>query len=101
MADDAPVVALIYGLGQIQRGDSDYGGALGGFVMGADTVAEAFAAAVDDPEVGAILFRVDSGGGSAVASETIARAVRRAVEAGKPVIVSMGDTAASGDIGSP
>ena len=96
MADDAPVVALIYGLGQIQRGDSDYGGALGGFVMGADTVTEAFAAAVDDPEVGAILFRVDSGGGSAVASETIARAVRRAVEAGKPVIVSMGDTAASG-----
>ena len=62
----------------------------------ADTVAEAFAAAVDDPEVEAILFRVDSGGGSAVASETIARAVRRAVEAGKPVIVSMGDTAASG-----
>jgi protease-4 len=96
VADDAPVVALIYGLGQIQRGDSDYGGALGGFVMGADTVADAFAAAVDDPEVGAILFRVDSGGGSAVASETIARAVRRAVEAGKPVIVSMGDTAASG-----
>ena len=96
VADDAPVVALIYGLGQIQRGDSDYGGALGGFVMGADTVTEAFAAAVDDPEVGAILFRVDSGGGSAVASETIARAVRRAVEAGKPVIVSMGDTAASG-----
>jgi protease-4 len=96
MADDTPVIALIYGLGQIQRGDSDYGGALGGFIMGADTVAEAFAAAVDDPEVGAILFRVDSGGGSAVASETIARAVRQAVEAGKPVVVSMGDTAASG-----
>jgi protease-4 len=96
VAGDAPVIALIYGLGQIQRGDSDYGGALGGFVMGADTVAEAFSAAVDDPEVGAILFRVDSGGGSAVASETIARAVRRAVEAGKPVVVSMGDTAASG-----
>ena len=96
VTDDAPVIALIYGLGQIQRGDSDYGGALGGFVMGADTVAEAFGAAVDEPEVGAILFRVDSGGGSAVASETIARAVRRAVEAGKPVIVSMGDAAASG-----
>ena len=96
VADDAPVIALIHGLGQIQRGDSDYGGALGGFVMGADTMAEAFSAAVDDPEVEAILFRVDSGGGSAVASETIARAVRRAVEAGKPVIVSMGDTAASG-----
>ena len=94
--DDAPAVALIYGLGQIQRGDSDYGGALGGFVMGADTVADAFSAAIEEPDVGAILFRIDSGGGSAVASETIARAVRRAVEAGKPVIVSMGDAAASG-----
>ena len=94
--DDAPAVALIYGLGQIQRGDSDYGGALGGFVMGADTVADAFLAAIEEPDVGAILFRIDSGGGSAVASETIARAVRRAVEAGKPVIVSMGDAAASG-----
>jgi protease-4 len=70
VAGDAPAIALVYGLGQIQRGDSDYGGALGGFVMGADTVAEAFSAAVDDPEVGAILFRVDSGGGSAVASAT-------------------------------
>jgi protease-4 len=96
VADDAPAIAVIYGLGQIQRGESDYGGALGGFVMGADTIAEAFAAAVDEPEVGAILFRIDSGGGSAVASETIARAVRRAIEAGKPVIVSMGNTAASG-----
>jgi protease-4 len=64
--------------------------------MGADTVAQAFSAAVDEPEVAAILFRVDSGGGSAVASETIARAVQRAVAAGKPVIVSMGDAAASG-----
>ena len=96
LADDAPVIALIHGLGQIRRGDSDYGGALGGFVMGADTVTDAFSAAVDEPAVAAILFRIDSGGGSAVASETIARAVRRAVEAGKPVIVSMGDAAASG-----
>ncbi len=54
------------------------------------------AAAIDDPEVEAILFRIDSGGGSAVASETIGHEVRRAVEQGKPVIVSMGDVAASG-----
>src|SRR5918995_815672 len=47
-ADNAPVVALIHGLGRIQRGDSDYGGALGGFVMGADTVVDAFSAAVDE-----------------------------------------------------
>jgi protease-4 len=93
--DDAPVVALIRGVGQIQRGNSDQG-PTGGWVMGGDTVAGAFAAAADDPEVEAILFRIDSGGGSAVASETIGHEVRRAVERGKPVIVSMGDVAASG-----
>ena len=93
--DDAPVIALIRGVGQIARGDSDYG-PTGGWVMGGDTVAGALAAAIDDPEVEAILFRIDSGGGSAVASETIGHEVRRAVAQGKPVIVSMGDVAASG-----
>jgi protease IV len=93
--EDAPVIALIRGVGQIARGDSDYG-PTGGWVMGGDTVAGALAAAIDDPEVEAILFRIDSGGGSAVASETIGHEVRRAVAEGKPVIVSMGDVAASG-----
>ena len=95
LPDDAPVVALIRGVGQIQRGDSDYG-PTGGWVMGGDTVAGALAAAADDPEVEAILFRIDSGGGSAVASESIGHEVRRTIERGKPVIVSMGDVAASG-----
>ncbi len=92
---DAPVIALVRGIGQIQRGKSDYGPA-SGWAMGADTVAGALAAAIDDPAVEAILFRIDSGGGSAVASDTIGHQVRRAVERGKPVIVSMGDVAASG-----
>jgi protease-4 len=51
---------------------------------------------VRDPSVRAILFRVDSPGGSAVASETIWREVVFARERGKPVIVSMGDVAGSG-----
>ncbi len=91
----APVVALIHGVGQIQSGDSDYGAA-SGWIMGGDTVAGAISAAIEDPEVRAILFRIDSGGGSVVASETIGRQVRRAIEQGKPVIVSMGGLAASG-----
>ena len=91
----APVIALIQGVGQIQRGDSDYG-ALDGWVMGADTIATALADAIDDPEVRAILFRINSPGGSAVASESIGRQVRRAAEKGKPVIVSMAEFAASG-----
>ena len=93
--DDAPVVALVHGVGQIQRGEGGRGPA-GGFVMGADTVAQALSNAIEDPEVGAILFRIDSPGGSAVGSETIGREVRRAVAAGKPVIVSMAEVAASG-----
>jgi protease IV len=93
--EDAPVLALVQGVGQIRRGDSDHG-AVGGWLMGADTVAQALADAIDDPEVAAILFRIDSGGGSAVASETIGREVRRAVARGKPVIVSMAAAAASG-----
>jgi protease IV len=92
---EAPVVGLVYGVGQIQRGDSEYGPAQG-WIMGGDTVAGALADAIDDPEVDAILFRIDSGGGSAVASETISRQVRRAIAAGKPVIASMGEVAASG-----
>ena len=49
-----------------------------------------------DPELNAVVLRLDSGGGSAVASETIRRALLQARAAGKPVIVSMSNTAASG-----
>ena len=92
--DAQEVIALIEGVGQIQEGENDSGP--GGWVMGADTIAKAVGDAIDDTDVRAILFRISSGGGSAVASETIGRQIRRAVEMKKPVIVSMGDVAASG-----
>jgi protease-4 len=88
------VIALIEGVGQIEEGDN--GDGPGGWVMGADTIARAIDDAIEDKDVRAILFRISSGGGSAVASETIGREIRRAVELNKPVIVSMGDVAASG-----
>ena len=88
------VIALIEGVGQIQEGKNSDGP--GGWVMGADSVARAVGDAIEDSDVRAILFRISSGGGSAVASETIGRQIRRAVEMKKPVIVSMGDVAASG-----
>jgi protease-4 len=91
-----PRIALIVGAGAIQRGDSETSPLSGSFTMGAETIARAFRMAVNDPGVKAILFRVDSPGGSAVASETIWRETVRAREAGKPVIVSMGDVAGSG-----
>ncbi len=88
------VIALIEAVGQIQQGESVVGPA--GAFMGSDTIANAVADAIDDKDVRAILFRISSGGGSAVASETIARELRRAIDLKKPVIVSMGDVAASG-----
>lgn len=91
-----PTIAVIYGTGLITRGDSSSNPLSGSDVLGADTVARAFRAAAEDPSVRAILFRIDSPGGSATASETIWREVLRAKQAGKPVIVSMSDVAGSG-----
>ena len=89
-------IALIFGVGGVTRGKSDYDPVQGSQNMGADTVAGAIRAAVADKDVKAILFRVDSPGGSYVASDTIWREVVNARKAGKPVIVSMGDLAGSG-----
>ncbi|MFI0451660.1 signal peptide peptidase SppA [Actinomadura sp. 6N118] len=92
------VVALINGHGQIRLGRSGRGGPLPtqGTAMGSDTIGAALRAAVKDDRVKAIVFRVDSPGGSAVASDAIWREVILARKAGKPVIVSMGNVAASG-----
>jgi protease IV len=94
--DRGKTVALIFGVGAVTRGRSDYDPVQGAQNMGSDTVAGAIRAAADDKEVKAILFRVDSPGGSYVASDTIWREVVRARQAGKPVIVSMGNLAGSG-----
>jgi len=59
-------------------------------------VAAAFRDAVKDPKVKAILFRIDSPGGSYVASDAIWEETVRARKAGKPVIATMGDVAGSG-----
>ena len=64
--------------------------------MGGDTIAKAFRDATEDDDVKAILFRVNSPGGSALASDQILDAVKKAQKAGKKVVVSMGDVAASG-----
>lgn len=89
-------IALIHGYGGVMRGRGGYSPIDGSVFMGSDTVTAAFRAAIDDARVRAILFRVDSPGGSYVASDTIWRETSRAREAGKPVIVSMGNLAGSG-----
>jgi protease IV len=93
---EGPTIALIYGTGLIQRGASSDNPISGSGVLGAESVAHAFRSALADPKVRAILFRINSPGGSAVASETIWRETVRAREANIPVIVSMGDVAGSG-----
>jgi len=91
----APGVAVVEGHGGVVMGRSRRT-PLMGQVMGSDTVSAAFRAAVKDDKVGAIVFRVDSPGGSYVASDTVWREVVCAREAGKPVVVSMGSVAGSG-----
>jgi protease-4 len=91
-----PVIALIYASGLIVRGGGDDNSLLGSGGLGADEVIRAFRLAERDPAVRAILFRIDSPGGSAVASESIWRETLRAKDAGKKLVVSMGDVAGSG-----
>jgi len=94
--DHGKTIALVFGVGDVTRGKSDYDPVQGSQNMGSDTVAGAIRAAAENKDVRAILFRVDSPGGSYVASDTIWREVVRARQAGKPVIVSMGNLAGSG-----
>jgi protease-4 len=88
-------VALIYASGPIRRGRSGRGPLASG-AMGSDTVTAAIRAAAADHRSRAILLRVNSPGGSYVASDSIWREVVRAREGGTPVVVSMSDVAASG-----
>ena len=90
-------IAVVYGVGPVMRGGNSFDPLFGGgATMGSKTVAGALRQAIDDPEVKAIVFRVDSPGGSYVASDTIWRETLRAKQAGKPVIVSMANVAGSG-----
>ena len=97
VSETASRIAVIYGIGEIHlgqsRGDPFFGG---GMTMGSDTIAQAISDAIDDDSIEAIVLRVDSPGGSYVASDVMWREVVRAKEVGKPVIISMGDVAASG-----
>lgn len=91
-----PTIALIQGEGTINDGESEFSAFGGATSMGGDTIAKAFRDATEDKNVKAILFRVNSPGGSALASDQILDSIKKAQKAGKKVIVSMGDVAASG-----
>ena len=83
------VIAVIYAQGDITGGEGDVD------VIGEKSIRKAFKAALEDDAVKAIVLRVDSPGGSALTSELIWREVELAKKK-KPVVVSMGNYAASG-----
>jgi protease-4 len=90
------VIALVRATGTISSGPSD-GGLLGDDAQAtAEDVVDALDAAARSKEVKAIVLRIDSPGGTYPAADAMADGVARARSAGKPVIVSMGDVAASG-----
>lgn len=88
-----PRVAVVIATGNIVNGES--GGSIMGANMGSDTIVRLLERAAAARGVKAIVLRIDSGGGDAMASEDMNRAVRRIRER-MPVVVSMGSVAASG-----
>lgn len=87
-------VAVIFASGTINVGPSS-DGVFGGDVVGSDTIVKAVNDAASDTSIKAIVLRVDSPGGSALASDLMWHALENA-KAKKPVVVSMADVAASG-----
>jgi protease-4 len=87
-------IAVVHAYGLIGGRESRTDPSLG-VLMGHETVVSDLRSAADDEHVKAIVFRVDSRGGESLASELIAREVGRIAKE-KPVVVSMGDVAASG-----
>ena len=89
-ADMRPQVAVVVAEGEIAGGDLPPG------QVGGESTAALLRSARDDDNVKALVLRVNSPGGEVFASEQIRREVAALKAAGKPVVVSMGDVAASG-----
>ena len=83
-------IAVVYATGSIASGEGDLE------TIGSEGVSKALRAARLNDSVKAVVFRVNSPGGSALASDVIWREVKLLEETDKPIIVSMGDYAASG-----
>jgi len=99
-------IAIIYAVGGIVSGKSDPGPA-GSSTMGDETIVKAIKSARENEEIKAILLRIDSGGGSALASDQMWREVKKTTDLSsattekdtsniKPFIASMSGVAASG-----
>ncbi len=89
-----PKIAVIFATGAIGSGESGSNFLIGDY-MGSETIARAIQKAREDRSIKAIVFRVDSPGGSGIASDVILREIIR-TKGVKPFIVSMSDVAGSG-----
>jgi protease-4 len=87
-------IAVLYAVGTIASGESSFDSPTG-MVLGSDTFNEWVRKVRVDPGIRAVVVRIDSPGGSAIASEVMWRELMLTREV-KPVVVSMGDVAASG-----
>lgn len=88
-------IAVIFASGLITSGKSADGTFGGAQTIGSDTISKAVKDAADDSSIKAIVLRVDSGGGSALASDLMWHTIEYA-KTKKPIVTSMGDVAASG-----
>jgi len=91
-------IAVVTAVGQIMRGESrrEFNPLFGmNDVMGSETIARAFRAIRKDDDIKAVVFRIDSPGGSALASEIIREEMARTAEK-IPIVVSMSNVAGSG-----
>ncbi|NOZ07875.1 MAG: signal peptide peptidase SppA [FCB group bacterium] len=94
-----PTIAIVYAVGGIVSGESNPGPG-GSTQMGDETITQALKDARENEDVSAVVFRIDSGGGSALASDMILREVNNTTDLDtsnvKPLIASMSDVAGSG-----
>lgn len=88
--ENAGEIAIVYAVGAIESGEGD------DQTIGSDRIAKALREARENEDVKAVVLRVNSPGGSALASDVIWRETELIKKSGKPFIVSMGDYAASG-----
>lgn len=94
-APDEPYIAIVYATGPINSGKSQAGWDGTVSSMGSETIVEALDKTYEDDNCKAVVFRVNSPGGSALASDMIWRAIER-VKTKKKVVASMGSVAGSG-----
>jgi len=93
---DKPHIALIHGVGSIQRGEHGENLLLSEKIMGSHDTRHAIEQALSNQHVKAIILRLDCSGGSAIGSETVRHCIELSRSKGIPVVASFGSVAASG-----